>query len=209
MKCIGKRAGLLGRVLEAKRSGAVERGQDEQHCFWDSDRIDGSRSKPPWRANGGSNGLMGAGASEIISTSLVRAPRRRYGSGRLRGGARGDVPTGGHVVVFDAEGHPPWSNADADADREGYGGSRATATAGAPYDTLLPDQRAMVDRLSQPLTKTRVGKPMPGVLLIVGTWRYTDATGATAYERFTSDGEMVSLMEMQGREGTYVVRPDG
>ena len=79
---------------------------------------------------------------------------------------------------------------------------------GAPYDTLPPDQRAMVDRLSQPLTMTCVGEPMPGVPLIVGTWRYTDATGATAYERFTSDGEMVRLVEMQGREGTYVVRPD-
>jgi hypothetical protein len=81
--------------------------------------------------------------------------------------------------------------------------------AGAPpSDTLPPDQRAMLDRLLQPLSMTRVGKPMPGVPLIVGTWIYTHATGATAYERFTSDGEMVLLVEMRRTEGTYVVRPD-
>ena len=66
----------------------------------------------------------------------------------------------------------------------------------------------MLDRRSRPLTMTRVGKPVPGVPLIVGTWTYTHATGATAYERFTSNGEMVLLVEMQGFEGTYVVRPD-
>jgi hypothetical protein len=77
-----------------------------------------------------------------------------------------------------------------------------------PRNTLPADQRAMLDRLSQPLTMTRVGKPMPGVPLIVGTWKYTHVTGTTAYERFTSDGEMVTLVEMQGHEGTYVVRPD-
>jgi hypothetical protein len=34
--------------------------------------------------------------------------------------------------------------------------------------------------------------------------KYTHATGAIAYERFASDGEMVLLVEMQG-EGTYVL----
>ena len=80
--------------------------------------------------------------------------------------------------------------------------------AAPPRDTLPPDQRAMLDRLSQPLTMTRVGKPMAGAPLIVGTWRYTHPTGATAYERFTSGGEMVLLVEMQASEGTYAVRPD-
>ena len=82
-------------------------------------------------------------------------------------------------------------------------------SAGAPpHNTLPPGQRAMLPRPGQPLTMTRVGKPHAGVSLIVGMWKYTHATGAIAYERFTSDGEMVLLVEMQGREGTYVVRSD-
>jgi hypothetical protein len=55
---------------------------------------------------------------------------------------------------------------------------------------------------------TRVGQAMAGAPLIVGTWTYTHPTGATAYERFTSGGEMVLLVEMQASEGTYAVRPD-
>lgn len=39
-----------------------------------------------------------------IYTPLARTPRRRYGSYRLRHGARVDVPTAGHIVVIDAQG---------------------------------------------------------------------------------------------------------
>ena len=81
-------------------------------------------------------------------------------------------------------------------------------TGAPPRDTLTADERAMLERLSRPLTMTRVGKPIQGAPLIVGTWTYTHPTGATAYERFTSNGEMVLLVEMRGDEGTYVVRPD-
>lgn len=66
----------------------------------------------------------------------------------------------------------------------------------------------MLDRPSRPSTMTRVGSPSLARHSLSAPWTYTDATGATAYERFTSTGEMVLLVETRGDEGTYVIRPD-
>ena len=77
-----------------------------------------------------------------------------------------------------------------------------------PRNTLPPDQRAMLDRMSQPLAMRRVGGAVPGAPLIVGTWTYEHYTGATAYERFTPGGSMILLVEMQARRGTYALRSD-
>jgi hypothetical protein len=77
-----------------------------------------------------------------------------------------------------------------------------------PRDTLPPDQRAMLDRMSQPLAMRRVGAAAPGAPLIVGTWTYEHYTGATAFERFTPGGSMILLVEMQASQGTYTLLSD-
>lgn len=72
-----------------------------------------------------------------------------------------------------------------------------------PRETLAPDDRAMLDRMSQPITMTRVGSATPGAPPIVGTWTYTHTTGATAFETFTRAGKMFMLLPMQTTAGTY------
>ena len=67
------------------------------------------------------------------------------------------------------------------------GGNAATRMqlppADLPPDTMLSAQeKAMVDRMAQPLTVTRVGARAPNAAPIVGTWSYTHYTGATALE---------------------------
>ena len=72
-----------------------------------------------------------------------------------------------------------------------------------PRESLPPDQRAMLDRLTQPITMTRVGKASPGAEAIVGTWTYDHPSGGTAYETFTGDGKTFLRVRMQAVEGTY------
>lgn len=72
-----------------------------------------------------------------------------------------------------------------------------------PRETLSADERAMLDRMSQPLAMTRVGSATPGALAIVGTWTYAHPAGAAAYETFTPGGKFVLRVPMQVTEGTY------
>jgi hypothetical protein len=67
----------------------------------------------------------------------------------------------------------------------------------------------MPDRMSQPLKMKRIGARIPGTPPILGTWTYTHSTDATAYERFTPDGHMVLLVEMQVNQGIYNVSLGG
>jgi hypothetical protein len=72
-----------------------------------------------------------------------------------------------------------------------------------PQERLTPEDKAMFDRLAQPLRMTRVGAPAPDAPSIVGTWSYTHYTGAKAYELYTPSGAMVLMVEMQVQQATY------
>jgi hypothetical protein len=72
-----------------------------------------------------------------------------------------------------------------------------------PTESLSAEDRAMRDRLSQPIRMTRMGSATPGAPPLVGTWTYTHYTGQTAYETFTADGKMFLRVPMQTVEGTY------
>lgn len=76
-----------------------------------------------------------------------------------------------------------------------------------PRETLSADDRAMLDRMSQPITMTREGNASPGTPPLVGTWTYTHPTGGIAHQTFTRDGKMFLLVPMQTTGGTYTASP--
>jgi hypothetical protein len=53
------------------------------------------------------------------------------------------------------------------------------------------------------IRKQRLGKAEPGKDPIVGAWRYRHPTGATAYERYTPDGQMSLRLPMTSSTGCY------
>ena len=72
-----------------------------------------------------------------------------------------------------------------------------------PQERLTPEDKAMFDRLAQPLRMTRVGAPARNAPPIVGTWSYAHYTGAKAYELYTPGGATVLMVEMQVQQATY------
>ncbi len=76
-----------------------------------------------------------------------------------------------------------------------------------PRERLSQEERAMFDRMSKPITMTRVGTATPGDPPLVGTWTYTHPTGATAFETYTRDGQMYLLVLFAHGtvEGSYTV----
>lgn len=74
-------------------------------------------------------------------------------------------------------------------------------------DSMSADDRAILDRMTQPITMTRVGRATAGAPPIVGTWSYTHSSGAPAYETFTRTGRFVLRVRMQESQGTYAEGP--
>lgn len=74
-------------------------------------------------------------------------------------------------------------------------------------ETHSPAEKAMVDRLRQPVTMTRIGPATPAASLIAGTWSYQHYTGQTAYETFTPGGKWFLRVPMSLQHGRYTLTP--